>query len=207
MSTHSQNSTSLPAAIATAGRGCAGGIMKAWLLLMTLLCLAGSHTALGADAPSAKEYRVKAAFIYNFMKFVEWPPKRFEHTNSPLIIAVAGKSPMFDTLAEAVKGRKINGRDLVLKQVTTPEAARSAHALFVDAAQGEQWNESLRGLSGSSVLTVGESEAFGKHGGMINFLLEGDKVRFEIDLDSADRDGLQISAQLLKLARTVRRKS
>ncbi|MBC8097759.1 MAG: YfiR family protein [Akkermansiaceae bacterium] len=171
-----------------------------------LICLTGGGTALAADASSVKEYQVKAAFVYNFMKFVEWPAKRFDHTNSPLIIAVAGKSPMFDTLALAIKGRRMNGRELLLKQVATPEAARAAHVLFVAAGQDEQLDGWLREMAGSSVLTVGESETFGKRGGMINFLLESDKVRFEINLDSANGEGLQISAQLLKLATTVRRK-
>lgn len=198
---------SIPAPTAAAPARRVGGAWIVTALWVAMLSLAGGGAAFAADAPSAKEYQVKAAFIYNFMKFVEWPPRRFAQTNSPLIIAVAGKSPMFDTLAEAVKGRKINGRELLLRSVTTPEAAREAHVLFVDASQGEPWHDGLAALAGSNVLTVGESETFARHGGMINFLLEGDKVRFEINLESADREGLQISAQLLKLARAVRRKT
>jgi len=173
-------------------------------LAVLLFCLISAWPVAAADTSGVKEHQVKAAFVYNFMKFVEWPASRLDNASSPLIIGVAGKGRMFATLEAAVKGRTINGRALIVKSLAAPEDARGMHALFVDASEDARVEAWLRTAAGSSgILTVGESEAFAKHGGMINFVLEGDKLHFEINADSADQAGLKISAQLLKLAKKV----
>ena len=154
-----------------------------------------------------KESQIKAAFIYNFTKFVEWPAARFSEPDSPIMIGVFGKSPVALQLPEAIKDRKVNGRGIVFKPIERIADAKSVHLLFVSAAADDQVIEVLNSMKGSSVLTIGESEAFAKAGGMINFVREGDKVRFEINADSAEQADLKISAQLQKLAKSVRRKS
>jgi hypothetical protein len=156
--------------------------------------------------PVARERDVKAAFVYNFLKFVEWPAGRFGEINSPIVIGLVGDDPIAGALEATVHGRAINGRPLILQRVATPEAARTAHLLFFCAAEDERLNELLPALAGSGVLTVGESEAFAQQAGIITFALQSDKLRFDINTDSAERAGLKISAQLLKLARTVQRK-
>ncbi len=147
-----------------------------------------------------KEYQVKAAFLFNFSKFVEWPARKFTDGTSPIVIGILGVNPFGSELEKAVKGRHINGREVVVQQFDTPEAARSAHLLFVSASSDPSMVSALRALDGSSVLTVGESEAFTRHGGIITLVLEGDKLGFTINIESAGRAGLKISAQLQKLA-------
>ena len=93
------------------------GVLNWWLLALMLVMASGAEAA---DIASAKEHQIKAAFVYNFLKFVEWPAGRFEQTNSPVIIAVAGKASISTALEEVVKDRKINGREILVKTVATP---------------------------------------------------------------------------------------
>jgi hypothetical protein len=180
-------------------------LWAALALLGVLLFAAG--TAGAADAASNKEDQIKAAFVYNFTKFVEWPAASFPEKDAPIVMGVFGKNPFGQELHEAIKDRKVNGRALALRTIHRLEDIRAVHLLFIPAAADAQLAEVTEKLKGASVLTVGESDAFANAGGMIRFVLEGDKVRFEINMDSAEQAGLKISAQLQKLARAVRRKS
>ena len=173
-------------------------------LLWLFLWLAGNGLAAGAEPAASNEYQVKAAFVYNFLKFVEWPAGQFAETNSPIVIGVAGKGAMGAELEAAVSGRRINGRELVVRTVDSPPAAQGTHVLFVGLGEDQRAEEWLRQPKGGGTLTVGESEVFGKRGGMITFWHEGDKRRFSIDVAAASQAGLKISAQLQKLARGAR---
>jgi hypothetical protein len=181
-------------------RGC-------WMAILTGLvgCWLVGGRCVAAESLGTKEYQLKAAFLYNFTKFVEWPTNSFDDPDAPLILAVAGKGPCAAELEQVVKGRTANGRRIVVKMVETPEAAKGAHVLFLPASEDPRIEEWLGAVRNAGTLTVGESEPFAKAGGIIRFLLEGDKVRFEINVDSTEQAGLKISAQLLKLAKTVRR--
>ena len=170
--------------------------------LVLLLSLAGQARAV--ESSVTKEHQLKAAFIYNFTKFVEWPAMNFPDTHSPIIIGVVGKGPLCAELERAVKDRKVNGRELVVRIVENPEAAKSVHLLFFCASEDARLAEFLGKSPGGNILTVGESDQFGQRGGAINFLVEGDKIRFDIDMIAAEKAGLKVSAQLQKLARTVR---
>lgn len=117
-----------------------------------------------------------------------------------------GKGPICAELENAVKDRKINGREVIVKTLDTPEDVKATHLLFVPAAEDKRLDSLLASFSGASVLTVGESEQFSKSGGIIKFVLEGDKLRFEINMDAADQAGLKISPQVQKLAKAIRRK-
>ena len=181
---------------------------RRWLRALigaTLFCL-GFVSCFGADAPVRKEHELKAAFLYNFTKFVEWPTNSFSDNNAPFVVAVAGESPCRAELDKIAKERKVNGRNLVIKSVTTPEAVAGAHALFIPATQDLRVKDWLDAVRNRNVLTVGESDLFRKHGGIINFLLEGEKICFEVNMDEANATPLKVSAQLQKLAKTVRRK-
>jgi hypothetical protein len=166
--------------------------------LVPLLCLQAG-VARGEDAVS-KEYRLKAAFLYNFTKFVDWPEQAFAAADSPLVIGVFRTNPFGSELEGAVRGRKINGRRIVVRQVSSAAAARQTHILFVGAAQDSRLEELKDALKGSPVLTVGESQAFEKQSGMITFKIQNDSLRFTIHKEPAQRVGLKISAQLQKLA-------
>ncbi len=172
------------------------------LLLLASLILGAGSSCLASDAVS-KEYRLKAAFIYNFAKFVEWPQGNFANDSSPIVIGVLGVNPFGDELGKTVGGRKISGRAIVIKPVHNAAAANGIHMLFVSSREVANFTRLERAL-GSGVLTVGESPQFAKVGGMIIFNLEGDKLRFEINKGAAERGGLKISAQLQKLASAVR---
>jgi hypothetical protein len=177
------------------------------LLLLAGLLLTDGRVVAGADSPVSKEYQLKAAFLYNFTKFVEWPSHRFAQTNSPIIIGVLGRNPFGGELEKIVKDRKVNGRDILVTNITDSAGVKAVHMVFISAGEEERWNEALTTLRGTAVLTVGESGSFARTGGMINFTLQADKVRFEINQDPAEAAGLKFSAQLLKLATAVHRKS
>lgn len=179
---------------------------KRLLAVLFWLCqglgwLAGG--AAGAEPPAASEYGVKAAFLYNFTKFVEWPEKKLGDDRSPIVIGVLGTDPFEGELRDAVKGRKVKGRDIEVFHFADGEAAKGAHMLFVSADASAK---ALRGALGAyGVLTVGESAAFTRGGGIITFRMRDDRLAFEINTAAAERAGLKISAQVLKLATVVRR--
>ncbi len=160
-----------------------------------------------AGVPVLSEHQVKAAFLYNFTRFLEWPAQRFAGDGAPIVIGVFGKNPFGAELQEIARNHKVNGRDVVMKEIATVEEAGTVHVLFFSAAEDGHVVETLAALKGASVLTVGESEKFSAAGGMITFVREADKVRFEINADSAEQAGLKISAQLLKLAKSVHKQA
>jgi hypothetical protein len=166
-----------------------------WLTLaMIFLCFT-------ARAEVSKEYQVKAAFLYNFVKFTNWKPERFATPESPIVIGILGRNPFGDELEKIVKDRNVNNRPIEVKLVNSLEEATSCHVLFVSAASFSETSEILQKLGDACVLTVGESEAFAQAGGMITFVPEKDKIRFEIDAPAAEHQGVKISAQLQKLAK------
>lgn len=175
-------------------------------LVLATCCLTAPPNAFGADSPRASPNDVKAAFVYNFLKFVEWPASRFGETNAPLVIGVVGQSSIMVELEAAVRLRTVNGRPLVVKAVERPQDAGTVHLLFFPASEDTRFADLLPTLAGSGVLTVGESAAFADQGGIINFVLQDGKLRFEINMDSAELAGLKVSAQLQKLAKTIRKK-
>lgn len=201
MGTQIMGSTLLP--------GAARFSISRWLVWLTLLGLGPLFGAItvGAETPG-KEQQLKAAFIYNFTKFVDWPTNRITTKDTPLTIGVLGKNPFGDELSSVVQGRTINGRSYVVKVLASVSEAAQVDLLFVPRGQESLLNDQLPVLQGAGVLTVGESEAFAKLGGTINFFItEADQLRFEINLDEAERGGFKIRAQLLKLAKIVGRKS
>lgn len=157
-----------------------------------------------AAEPIAKEYKLKAAFIYNFAKFVEWPASSFPNAGSPIVIGVLGGNPFGEELSNTVKGRRIHGRAIEIRNVRTAAEAGGAQILFVSAG-GEKNFSALSNAPGAGVLSVGESAMFTRQGGIINFLLEGNRLRFEINMAAANRSGLKVSAQLQKLASAIHR--
>lgn len=173
-------------------------------LLASVALLVAWQPAAAAETSVSKEYQLKAAFLYNFTKFVEWPPARFADETSPIVVAVVGRNPFGDELENVVKGRSVNGRPIAVKIVTTPEEASSAHLLFVPA--GEETRFPASALQRDALVAVGESDSFAALGGAITFVQIGGKMRFEINLTAAERGHVKISAQLLKLANAVRRR-
>ena len=172
------------------------------LLLASFLGLGLPARAQDA-APS--EYQLKAAFVFNFAKFVEWPPEAFSTPASNFIIGIIGDTPFEDFLARAVEKKTINGHPFQFKQCKTLSELKSCHILFVSLSERKRLAEILRAVRGASVLTVSEVENFLPAGGMIQFLMEGNKVRFAINDAAAKQAGLRISYKLLSLAKRPER--
>jgi hypothetical protein len=163
------------------------------------LCLAlGQCAAQPAGQPS--EYEIKAAFLFNFAKFTEWPSSAFAADSSPIVIGTLGGNPFGDALERALKNKTLNNRPLVFKEFTTAEQATNCHVLFINSAEKARFPEILKTLRSSSVLTVSESDDFIAAGGMINFFPEGNKVRFQINDQAVKAGRLKLSAKLMSLA-------
>jgi hypothetical protein len=173
-------------------------------ILLALGLALGTLAAAGAEPTISKEYQIKAAFLYNFTKFVEWPPERFASADAPIVIGVIGKHDLKDELATLVRDRKVNGRPITVVQLRSVSEIAGTHVVFITAGE-ESRLDPLGGIWPPGVLSVGESPRFAEMGA-VNFTKSGDKVRFEIDVSLAERGGLKISAQLQKLASAVRRK-
>jgi len=140
------------------------------------------------------EYRVKAVYLFNFVKYVEWPSR---NATGPLMICVAEHNPFGDALSEAVRGELVNNRVVETRIITNPDQA--CHVMFVPRTVGSA--PFLAASRGAPTLTVGETPGFIKQGGLVNFILEEGKVRFVIDSKAAEHADLRISSHLLRLAR------
>ena len=165
----------------------------------------GSFGSRAAVASGPTEAQIKSALLYNFIKFVDWPPSRFAEANSPIIIGVAGSSEMRADLEGMVQGRRLYGRKLSIVTVDRPATVQLVHVLFISRVEGKGLDEFLGAVRGSAILTVGETREFAKRGGMICFVPEVGKLRFEINIQAVEEAGLRISAQLQKLAKSVHR--
>jgi len=148
------------------------------------------------------EYDVKAAFLYNFAKFVEWPPDTFKEPTAPLTVCVLGDDPFGEALEKEFSGKTVQDRPIVFEPLDH-HAPAACQVLFVSASERKRVDAILQDLQGPPILTVSDIHRFVKHGGMIGFTLEDDRVRFEVNLAAAEQAGLKISSQLLKLAKNV----
>lgn len=157
-----------------------------------------------AAADQAKEYQVKAGFLYNFTRFVDWPEGKLLD-GEPFVIGLWKTNPFGHELETTIGERTTHGRKIVVRTCSSLEEARHAHVVFIGAAETAGLQATLAALHANHVLTVGESSAFAKASGIITFTLEGNKLRFEINLDARNDANLKMSAQLLKLASSVRR--
>lgn len=169
------------------------------LLLAALLAAAAG---LPEKSQKPTEYELKAAFLYTFAQFTEWPPEAFADPSTPLVFGIAGADPFGSILEETVKRELVHGRPVVVRRFTRGEDLRSCHVLFVSASERRQLPQILADLKGASVLTVSEIDRFRYFGGIVTFIMEGPKVRFEINLKAAENARLKISSKLLKLAKT-----
>ena len=186
-------------------RARSAGVGAVWVLLSLCLMLACSVLthAVPAAEPIVDEYQVKAAFLFNFAKFVEWPTEAFSDPNAPLVITVFGEDP-FNGSLEAVKGKLVNNRKLTIRRVRDIQDIGKSNVLFVSPSAKKDLARILETLQGQSVLTVGEDGVFTQCGGIINFVKEDNRVRFEVNVSAAERAGLKISSRLLALARIVK---
>ena len=156
-----------------------------------------------AQSETPNEYQVKAAFLYNFAKFVEWPPDAFAGPQAPIVLGIVGEDPFGDALREIISGKTVNGRSFLIKRLKLGPELHGCHILFISSSEKKNLARIFESLKGSSVLTVGETDQFVQSGGAIKLFLEGNNVRFEINVGAASLARLKISSKLLALARSV----
>lgn len=156
----------------------------------------------GAQAPSG-EAQVKAAFVYNFLKFVEWPPASFGGPDEPLVIAVVGEGATADATAAFLAAKRVGGRPLAVRRVAWDQPLAGVHAVFVAETDPLRLRRLLAAALAGAVLSIGEGEAFASQGGVIGLVVEERKVRFDIDMSVARTAGLKVSSKLLALTRVI----
>ncbi len=174
----------------------------AWLALGAIYVFAGS----GSQETSVKapENQVKAAWMLNFTKFIEWPKSAFADGNKPCVVGVFGKDPFGPVIDTVFAKKLLQGRPFTIRRLARDSDCSGLHILFVPASERRAARDAMSKMGRVPVLTVGEFEDFHEHGGIINFVVKGDSVEFDIDLRNAQKAGLRIDANLLKIARKVR---
>ena len=176
--------------------------MTWWYIVSRLLAtvaLAGQTACPESPGAPPSEYQVKAAFLYNFAKFVEWP-QTAEDQNGPLAICVLGKDPFGGALERVIEGKTVNGRSITIRHLNEAGRAQACHILFISASEAGHFNEVLRSILERNVLTVSEIDGFCERGGVIAFVMDGRRVRFRINPKAAAGANLNISSKLLQLA-------
>jgi hypothetical protein len=170
----------------------------AFVIAAGILCPRPAH----ADA-QADEYRVKAAFLYKFGGYVEWPDRSFARADSPVVIGVIGADTLADELAQTVSGRNVNGRPVLVRKLRAGDPIAGLHVLFIGRVDRGRLAEILAAAKGQALLTVTESEDGLELGSMINFVVVENKVRFDVAPPPSESDNLKISTRLLGVARKV----
>jgi hypothetical protein len=156
-----------------------------------------------AALAQSREYQVKAAFLFNFAQFVEWPDDTYSATNTPFCIGILGDDPFGTALDQTVQGETIGGHKLVVQRSRQIADLQNCQIIFVSKSEKKRLAEILSALSSRPVLTVSEMEGFARSGGVINFYLEGTKVRFEINPTAVQNERLKISSQLMSVGKIV----
>ena len=166
-----------------------------------LLLAIAPGTAAGQHAPT--EYQLKAVFLYSFTKYVRWPDERAGGRTTPLDLCILGEDPFGEALDAAVEGETVRGAPVSTRRIGSVAAVDGCHVLFVSDSETANLGEILASLDGRSILTVGESPRFAERGGIIGMIARTNRIGLAINVAAADRSGLTISSQLLKLGEIV----
>jgi hypothetical protein len=171
-------------------------------IVMVAMLISGGAPSFARGEP-APEYAVKAAFLYNFAKFVEWPANAFAGPASPIVFFVFGEDP-FGGALKSLKGKTANGRPIVVRYAANLGELERCHLLFVCASSMALLPKILQATKDWNVLTVGDVDGFARDGGTINLVNEGQRIGIEVNMEAAQRTRLQISSKLLALAKIVK---
>ena len=175
-----------------------------WLIL--LWCGWAPVAAAATVRAPLREYQIKAVFLYNFAQFVEWPATAFPDAFSPLVIGVLGEDAFGTDLDAAASGEKVGARSIEVRRYHRIEDVGTCHILFISRSERARFDRILGELRGRSILTVGDFPDFSLRGGIIRFVMENNRVRMAINLESAKRAGLILSSKLLRPAEIVKGK-
>lgn len=194
--------------------------IRAYNLIVLVLLVAAIAPRAKADSTSSREYQVKAAFLYNFIQFVDWPEEKLADGGEPIIIGIIGEDPFGDAF-EPIKDKKVKGRGVVIKRFKSFEQLKKStekdktksdqeietltkcHLLFICSSERKNLKEIINTVKDHSVLTVGEMEGFLEDGGIINWFVEERKIRFEVNVSAAQQARLEIRSKLLRLAKRI----
>ena len=186
------------------------------IVLTSVLFMAAIDLKAADDAAPSQEYQVKAAFLYNFLQFVDWPDEKLADTDESLIIGIIGKNP-FGNAFEPIKDKKVKNKTVVIKHFESFEKLKSSavkdnqdietlkkcHLLFICSSEQQHLKEIIDTVKDHNVLTVGEMDGFLEAGGIINWFVEDKKIRFDINATAARESKLEIRSNLLRLAKRV----
>jgi len=178
---------------------------RPWLTALAIVWVLVASPCLRAQSAKPTDYDVKAAYLYNFGHFVEWPTNVMAAKNDSFTVCVLGQDPFGPVLDTALAGETIGGKKVSAKRISNPQELGTCQIVFLSSADGVQLNKIIEALNKQAVLTVSDMPQFSQRGGMIQFVLEGKRVRFEVNLTAAQQAGLTLSSDLLKVAATVRR--
>jgi hypothetical protein len=183
-------------------------LFRTWLrglaaLFLVALQIWGTELAV-AQQPTASEYELKAAILYNLTRFVEWPASTYPDAQAPTVLCILGRDPFGSALAALTSKETVNGRPVQIRHVHNTAELHGCHLLYISSSERKSVLQILANLNGASVLTVGEMTQFATRGGMVQFQLEERQVRFDINLDASVHADLKISARLLVLAKIVK---
>jgi YfiR/HmsC-like len=162
-----------------------------------------SYASAGAQSAQRSEYEVKAAFLFNFTKFVEWPDSTFSDSQAPIVIGIIGDDPFGDSLPRIVAGQKAQGRAILITKYRRGDDLRRSQVLFVSVSERQHSAEILSAIHDASVLTVSDIDGFAEAGGVVQFVIQENRVHFIVNLDAATQSRLRVSAKLLALARVI----
>ncbi len=195
--------------------GAAGCAWPALIAGARLVCAVGAVASLApvrfvyaAQVAPASEYELKAAFLFNFIKFTEWPGEESARSDEPFVIGVLGKDPFGAALDKVTEGETVHNRKIVVRRFARmDDSAAASQLLFISASEERNLAAVVKLLEGQAVLTISEIASFAERGGVIELKKDGNRIVFEINLAAARRAGLSLNAQLLKLAKAVRGRS
>ena len=163
-------------------------------------CLA---TVVDAQQPRFNEHEVKAVFLFNFVQFVDWPARAFGNVQAPVVIGILGDDPFGRTLDDVIQGEHVRNRELVIHRYRRLEDVAACHVLFVSPSESEQYDRIVAAFKDRPTLTVGDTPGFASRGGMVGFLTERNRIRFEVNVAAVKATGLTISSTLLRSASIV----
>jgi hypothetical protein len=175
----------------------------ATLAILAALALLGAPAA-QAETPTTKEFEVKAAFLFNFTQFVEWPASAFPTADAPIRIGILGDDPFGAALDETVHGESVQNRRLMVVRAIRMEDLQDCQLVYISRSEKARLADILAATAGKAMLTVSDLDGFSAQGGVIRFYLVGKKVRFEINPEAAQQHGLRVNAQLLSLGKPAR---
>ena len=175
-------------------------VLRRSLILLPLLASLSGIASLRAEAQTPNEYRVKAAFILNFTKFIDWPSDGYGDGGT-LIIGIVGDDPFGGSL-DQLNGNMVNGHRIVIRRLKAGDYLRGCQILFVSSSERNRLGKILESVKGGTVLTIGELSHFNQAGGIIKFVIQDNKVRFEINTGAASQARLRISSKLLALSKS-----